>query len=69
MRRTGTMELPICSTVRVRSRSSDQKKETHASSIMQDNKLVYWNAFTTRKFPSTSHAAKMKSRNRLEETE
>ena len=34
---------------------------------MQDNKLVYSYAFTTRKFPSTSHAARIKSMDRSEE--
>jgi hypothetical protein len=40
---------------------------THASSNIQDRRSVYWYAFTTRKFPSTSHIAKIKSRDRLED--
>ena len=44
----------------------EEEKKTHASSNMQDNKSVYWYAFTTRKFPSTSHAANIKSDDRLE---
>ena len=36
-------------------------------SNMQDSKLVYWYAFTTMKFASTSHAAKIKSESRSEE--
>jgi hypothetical protein len=40
---------------------------THASSSMQDNRSVYWYAFTTRKFPSTSHAARIKSNGRSED--
>ena len=61
------MGSPTCSRPTFRTWSSDQEERTHASSIMQDNRLVYWYAFTTMKFPSTSHAAKIKSKDRLEE--
>ena len=67
MRKTSTMGSPICSGVTFRTGSSDKGKGTYASSSMQDNKFVYWNAFTTMKLPSTSHAAKMKSEDRSEE--
>ena len=39
-----------------------KRGRTYASSNMQDNKFVYWNAFTTMKLPSTSHAARIKSK-------
>ena len=61
------MVSPICSRVAVTTRESDQRKRAHASSNMQDNRSVYWNAFITKKFPSTSHAARMKSKDRSEE--
>lgn len=44
----------------IRERDPD-REETHELSNMQDNRSVYWYAFTTKKFPSTSHAAKIKS--------
>ena len=62
------MGSPTCSRVVVRAREPDQRKRTHASSNMQDNRFVYWNAFITMKFPSTSHAARMKSRDRSEKS-
>jgi hypothetical protein len=49
-------------------RDPSRGKETHELSNTQDNKSVNWYAFTTRKFPSASHAAKMKSEDRLGET-
>lgn len=45
--------------------TQEKKRHTgiaHASSNMQDRRVVYWYAFTTKKLPSTSHAASMKSR-------
>ncbi len=33
----------------------------HASRSIHDSSVVYWYAFTTKKLPSTSHAARMKS--------
>lgn len=61
------MGWPIYLGVAFRTGSSDQEERTYASSSMHDKKFVYWNAFTTMKFPSTSHAAKMKSKGRSEE--
>jgi hypothetical protein len=37
---------------------------THVSNSIAESKLVLWYAFTTKKFPSTSAAARMKSDNR-----
>jgi len=48
-------------------RQFDGEDRTDELSNMQDSKLVYWYAFTTMKFASTSHAAKIKSETRLEE--
>ena len=58
------MGSPIYLGVVLRTGGSDQEKRTYASSNMQDKRFVYWNAFTTMKFPSTSHAAKIKSEDR-----
>ena len=44
--------------------SQEKSRQTgmaHASSSMQESRVVYWYALTTRKLPSTSHAARMKS--------
>lgn len=49
-------------------RDSSRGEETHELSNMQDNRSVYWYALTTRKFPSTSQAAKIKSEEHLGET-
>lgn len=46
----------------VKSGSSYREKKTHELSNMQDSKSVYWYAFTAVKFPSTSHAARIKSK-------
>ena len=61
------MGSPTCSRVEVTTGESEEGKRTHASSNIQDNRLVYWNDLMTMKFPSTSHAARMKSESQLEE--
>jgi len=67
MRRKGTLVSPTYPPTILRSGNSPREEKTDELSNMQDNKSVYWYAFTTAKFASTSHAAIIKSKDRLRE--